>query len=288
MARVRVAYTTTLLSAVASAAFATASISATNPVVSHIAAGTATFSYELVPMEYKADSVSSTDSLTTIEITKISGDTVTPSEDSVFSTTLNRVSTTGVSDSAPVFTSTLGKTESVSPSDSPVLNPQITKTDSVSPSDSPVLNPQLVAADSVTMSDTLNRIVTATVDFDLSDSDVDPDPVTLSDAPVFTVTAKPSDTVSISDSVETNYQPGDTTAMYPDSVIISDGDIGGFIVRATEPYTGVIGAPGYLGQVIVNDDKITSGDNTNSGLVYEFVYTETMIGGHELNETPIV
>tara|TARA_R100001594_G_scaffold146329_3_gene197607 strand:- start:1610 stop:2476 length:867 start_codon:yes stop_codon:yes gene_type:complete len=287
MARVRLSYTTTLLSAVASAAFATASISATNPVVSHIAAGTATFSYDLVPMEHKHDSVSPTDSVTTIEVTKVSGDTVTPLEASVFSTTLNRVSTTGVSDSAPVFTSTLGKTESVSPSDASVLNPQLVKTDSVSPSDSPVLNPQLVKTDSVTMSDTRNKVFTATVDFDVSDSDVDPDPVAVADAPVFTVTAKPSDTVSMSDSVETNYQPGDTVAMYPDSVIISDGDIGGFIVRATEPYTGVLGAPGYLGQVILNDDKITSGDNTNSGLTFQFVYTETMIGAHELNETPI-
>ncbi len=133
-------------------------------------------------------------------------------------------------------------------------------------------------ADSVTAQDTSFRSFTSNVDFDLSDSDVDPDPINISDAQVLNPQLIKVDSLSASDSSVFNAQlaKSDSVSMsdsssayiilpdlyvYPDSVTINDGDIGGFIMRTTEPYTGVIGAPGYIGQVIVNDDKITTGDN---------------------------
>lgn len=155
-----------------------------------------------------------------------------------------------------------GFTDSVSSSDSPAKT--FTHggfTDSVSGSDSPVLSPQLAKTESISASESLGP---------------------------FTVSLGKTDSVTVTESISTELTLGDLFSVYPDNVVISDGDIGGFIINATEPYTGVIGAPGYVGQVIVNDDKITTPDNTNSGLVYEFVYTETMIGGHQVNETPIV
>ena len=133
-------------------------------------------------------------------------------------------------------------------------------------------------ADSVTVQDTSFRSFTSNVDFDLSDSDVDPDPINISDAQVLNPQLIKVDSLSVADTQILNPQLINTDSVsisdsssvyfilpdlyvYPDSVTINDGDIGGFIMRTTEPYTGVIGAPGYIGQVIVNDDKITTGDD---------------------------
>ena len=150
--------------------------------------------------------------------------------------------------------------------------------DEVTVPDTQILNPQITKTDSVTAQDISFRSFTSNVDFDLSDSDVDPDPINISDAQVlnpqlikvdslsasdssvFNVQLAKSDSVSISDSSSV-YIILPELFVYPDSVTINDGDIGGFIMRTTEPYTGVIGAPGYIGQVIVNDDKITTGDD---------------------------
>lgn len=167
----------------------------------------------------------------------------------------------------------------VSVSDSaPLFNSELAKTESLSILDSPVFNTELVKSDSITMQDNSFRSFTANVDFDLSDSDVDPDPITVSDFPILNVNLPKTDSVSMSDSPILNLDLPKTDSVsmsdspevyfilpdfyaYPDSVVINDGDIGGFIMRTTEPFTGVIGSPGVIGQIIVNDDKITTGDD---------------------------
>tara|TARA_R100001594_G_C4043359_1_gene263659 strand:- start:1343 stop:2116 length:774 start_codon:yes stop_codon:yes gene_type:complete len=165
-----------------------------------------------------------------------------------------------VSDSAPLFNSELAKTESLSILDSPVFSAEITK------------------SDSVTIQDNSFKSFTSNVDFDLSDSDVDPDPINISDAQIFNTELAKTESLSISDSPILNVDLAKTDSVsmsdspevyfilpdfyaYPDSVVINDGDIGGFIMRTTEPFTGVIGSPGLIGQIIVNDDKVTTGDD---------------------------
>jgi len=92
--------------------------------------------------------------------------------------------------------------ESVSMTDSSFVL-EITKVpgDSITVSDSPVMAVDLVKTDSVNITDTPNKIVNSSIDFDLSDSDVDPDPINVSDAPAMTVTpAGKTDSVTTSDS----------------------------------------------------------------------------------------
>ena len=92
--------------------------------------------------------------------------------------------------------------ESVSMTDSSFVL-EITKVpgDSITVSDSPVMAVDLVKTDSVNITDTPNKIVNSSIDFDLSDSDVDPDPINVSDAPAMNVTpAGKTDSVTTSDS----------------------------------------------------------------------------------------
>ena len=90
--------------------------------------------------------------------------------------------------------------------------------------------------------------------------------------------------------------------MYPDYVTVSDGYIGGFIqehysytISNTEyfvPNTGVIGAAETLNTVIMAADRVTAPDESSSGLVVNFHYTDVdeddrALGGHYFNQTPL-
>ena len=55
-------------------------------------------------------------------------------------------------------------------------------------------------------------------------------------------------------------------------------------------FTGVLGAAEQINMAILNSDTITYGDETNAGLIVNFMYTDTQdpeVGGHYLNETPL-
>ena len=133
--------------------------------------------------------------------------------------------------------------------------------DTVSVSESHVSTVSLAKTDSVTISDTPNKIINSSVDFDLSDSDIDPDPITVSDAPAMTFThggfsdsfsssdspslqpnklptdsvsgsdsltpfvigKNPSDSVSISESIATVFTPGGPP-LYPSRAFVFDTD----------------------------------------------------------------
>jgi len=59
---------------------------------------------------------------------------------------------------------------------------------------------------------------------------------------------------------------------------------------ARTSFTGVIGAAEQINMAVLNSDTITYGDETNAGLIVNFMYTDTQdpeIGGHYLNETPL-
>jgi len=282
--------------------------------------------FELVPTRKKFDSVSITDS-PVLEISLIPGDSVTSSDsDPVFDAQLvksdsvtvtdtpNKIINSSVdfdpsdddvdpdpinvTDSDAKTITPAGKTDSVSASDSPALQLDIPQSDSVTASESNIKTINTVPTDSVSASEsdakefTTSRSDSVTISESsiLQPSIVKADSVIPSDAVnSITVDLVSTDSVSASESISTTLTLGVTTPMYPELVNISDGTVG-FIFTRDEPNTGIIGGPGYVGQIIVNDDKITEGDSSNAGLVVTFHYTDvddSSLGGHVCNATPL-
>ena len=194
-------------------------------------------------------------------INTVPTDSVSMSESDV--KTINTVPTDSVSVSeSDAKTINTVPTDSVSASESDAKEFTTSRSDSVTMSESSILQPSIVKADSVIPSDAVNSI---------------------------TVDLVSTDSVSASESISTTLTLGVTTPMYPELVNISDGTVG-FIFTRDEPNTGIIGGPGYVGQIIVNDDKITEGDSSNAGLVVTFHYTDvddSSLGGHVCNATPL-
>ena len=92
--------------------------------------------------------------------------------------------------------------QTVTMSDStPTLTVDRVSGDTLTITDTPVLAVDIVKTDSVSVVDTPNKIINSSIDFDLSDPDVDPDPVSVSDAPAMTVTpAGKTDSITVADS----------------------------------------------------------------------------------------
>ncbi len=92
--------------------------------------------------------------------------------------------------------------QTVTVSDStPILEVDRVSGDTLTITDTPVLAVDIVKTDSVSVVDTPNKIINSSIDFDLSDPDVDPDPVSMSDAPAMTVTpAGKTDSITVADS----------------------------------------------------------------------------------------
>ena len=128
------------------------------------------------------------------------------------------------------------------------------------------------------------------------------DSVSMTEAAVFDPRPAFSETATATESINTTLTLGDLTFMYPDFVTVSDGYIGGFIkepysytISSTEyfvPNTGVIGAAETLNTVIMAADRVTAPDESSSGLVVNFHYTDVdeddrALGGHYFNQTPL-
>ena len=155
-------------------------------------------------------------------------------------------------------------TETPSITESPAINVSQVSTDSFSVSDAPVFNLSQVLADTATISATPSKIFQSEIDFDLSDSDIDPDPVTVSDAIVVQFEYDLADTPSIADSPALNVTPAGKS----DSISVSDSPV--------------------LQPSLAPTDSVTPGDS--GGLVIKYVYTDvddTTLGGHYFNQTPI-
>jgi hypothetical protein len=255
----------------------------------------------------KSDSVTVTDTPNKIINSSVDFD---PSDDDVDPDPIN------VTDSDAKTITPAGKTDSVSASDSPALQLDIPQSDSVTASESNIKTINTVPTDSVSVSEsdakTINTVPTDSVSASESDAKEfttsRSDSVTISESSILqpsivkadsvipsdavnsiTVDLVSTDSVSASESISTTLTLGVTTPMYPELVNISDGTVG-FIFTRDEPNTGIIGGPGYVGQIIVNDDKITEGDSSNAGLVVTFHYTDvddSSLGGHVCNATPL-
>ena len=73
--------------------------------------------------------------------------------------------------------------------------------DTLTTTDSPVMTVDIAKTDSVNVVDVPNKIINTNIDFDLSDPDVDPDPINVSDSPVKNILpAGKTDSISVSDS----------------------------------------------------------------------------------------
>ena len=92
------------------------------------------------------------------------------------------------------------------------------ETDVVTAADDLIVNVTKSFTDSVAADSTLSKIFHSTVDFDLSDADVDPDPITVVDTTAFTVGTSASSSASATDSISN--APGKTVS--GDAVIASD------------------------------------------------------------------
>jgi hypothetical protein len=157
-----------------------------------------------------------------------------------------------------VYVDTLSITEST------VMWPHIYKTETLSATDALVFNASQVLADTATISATPSKIFQANFDFDLSDADIDPDPVTVAEVHVISTTHPLTDTPSVADSPAMNVTPAGKT----ESISVADAPV----FNANGVYT----------------DSISAGDS--GGLVVNYVYTDvedTTLGGHYFNQTPI-
>ena len=91
--------------------------------------------------------------------------------------------------------------ESLSITDaSPIFEIDKVSGDTLLISESPVMAVDIVKTDSVNVTDTPNKIINTSIDFDLSDPDVDPDPVNVSDVPVLNPSLAKTDSITASDS----------------------------------------------------------------------------------------
>ena len=142
----------------------------------------------------------------------IPGDTVTVG-DTIGSKAIN-----------PALSSTL----TMGDSDAKDVNSAIPSTATIA--SSPVLEPEKILGSAVTVDSTLSKVFVSSVDFDMSDADVDPDPATATDAVVMgpgksipdTVTAASSDVKSVTSARGSSVTAASSISNQPDKPITGD------------------------------------------------------------------
>ena len=190
------------------------------------------------------------------------GTNISFSHELVPTRTMAGVSVSILESNIKTVSSVLSDTPSIT--ESPAINVSQISTDSFSVSDAPVFNLSQVLADTASVSAEPSKIFQSEIDFDLSDSDIDPDPVTVSDTLVVQFEYDLADTPSITDSPALSVTPAGKS----DSFSVSDSPV--------------------LQPSLAPTDSVTPGDS--GGLVINYVYTDvddTTLGGHIFNQTPI-
>jgi hypothetical protein len=282
-------------------------------------AATATDTNAKTVGKVSSDSVSSTDAINTKHVGKSSSDTVT-TNDTVNTIAVDRVSTDTVSatDAAAKELTRPDVADSVTTADTSFTSPGLGKTDEVTSADAintfavaQVLTDTPTATDSIT-SFTTAKVLTDTVeitdflaasytlveDFDRTDADVDYDPVTATDTPVFAatkvlvdsvtmaddnvfITGKVlSDSASATDSISLLLVLGQSNPLY-DFAFASDDKFTYF------PVPGTINSH-LIHQPLVNGEFVLTTD-PNAGIVYT-IRTESysyMFAGYGLNENQL-
>lgn len=146
----------------------------------------------------------------------VSGITHAKAENSIG---LTAAPTTSISATAYIIPLTILKAQTVTASDL-VNTIAVTKSEEeiLVAADALTVNVTKAFASSVTADSTLNKIFHSSVDFDMSDDDVDPDPVTVVDATAFDLGRAISETLTSSDSISN--EPGKVVS--GDTVTASD------------------------------------------------------------------
>ena len=353
MANIKFTYAAvTLLSLTTVANSISASNTFTNLTYAAAPARSISFTTEIVPTRSLADdSVSVTDSSFVLEITKVPGDSITVSDTPVMAVDIVRTDSVNVTDTPnKIINSSIDfdlsdsdvDPDPISISDAPAMTvTPAGKTDSVTASDSPVLQPDRISTDSITMADSFGPF---TIGINPTD--------TVSAVESIATTLTLGDTtrlyptrISAFDGAETGKVRGfhignsnEVSRVADVSFLLNEGfsavnekflggasdtvlhynrvfnqdlfrlrvlDFSGQISNddsllnstvilddtsdsnGVQEFTGLIGGDGYIGQPIVNSDTITYGDLVNAGLLVNFIYTDTSdsptTGSHAVN-----
>ena len=134
--------------------------------------------------------------------------------------------------------------------------------------------------DSVTVTEAKVIATTSTVDIDLSDPDIDTDPVTISEASVLTIKPAYSDTASISEAPGFTFSKG----MPGGSISISEASV--LTPTKVETDSSSISEAAVYTFTKVDTDSTTPSE----AFSVTYLYTDTSdrtINGHYFNETPI-
>ena len=265
------------------------------------------------------DTVTASDTVNTKDVGKTLTDTATASDASpVFDTSKVVADSVSTVEAAALNVDKGNIAETVTATDSSSLQPDLVKTDSVTaadtlnsfdigtnPSDSVTASDtvnsfavQTVLTDSVTMTDVVYKDFSEMVDYDRNDADADPDPVTVADVSIFSVSPVYTDSVTAADSVAKDYSqvladsataadsvsitliPGVTTPLY-DIAFASDE-------KFTYQWTlGTINSH-LIHQPLVNGEFVLT-TNPNAGIVYT-MRTESVeytYNGYGLNENQL-
>lgn len=265
------------------------------------------------------DTVTASDTVNTKDVGKTLTDTATASDASpVFDASKVVTDSASATDAAALSVDKGGIADTVTATDSSSLQPDLAKTDSVTtadtlnsfdigtnPSDSVTASDtvnsfaiQTVLTDSVTMTDVVYKDFSEMVDYDRNDADADPDPVTVADVSVFSVSPAYTDSVTASDSVTKTYSQvlaDSATAADSVSILLIPGvttPLYDFAFASDEKFTyqwtlGTINSH-LIHQPLVNGEFVLT-TNPNAGIVYT-MRTESVeytYNGYGLNENQL-
>ena len=172
-------------------------------------------------------------------------DTASPVESTAFNVTVPGIVDSFTAVEGIKNNPALAKSDSVTSSDSINsfnINPGLSDTLSTPTDAINSFTVNLAKSDTVTMTEVVSRNYTLVEDFDRTDADADPDPVTVTESIAFNqsavfsdtlsstesitqfaVTTAYSDTASVTESINTSLVLGESTHLYPDFVVASDG-----------------------------------------------------------------
>ena len=264
-------------------AFTQVSTDEVTAVQSNVKAFTSNIDFDLSDADVDPDPVTASDEINIFAATKGLTDTTSPTETTAknfthggFSDTASPVESTafnvtvpGIGDSLTAVEGiknnpTLGKSDTISPSDTitsfnvtSVLSDSLsTPTDAIN---SFAIN--LAKSDTVTITEVVARNYTLVEDFDRTDADADPDPVTITEsiafeqAAVFSDTLSPtesitqfaittvySDTASVTENIVTNLLLGESDFLYPNNAYAIDSDTNSSSIRGYHRGLGESGA----------------------------------------------
>ena len=265
------------------------------------------------------DTVTASDTVNTKDVGKTLTDTATASDASpVFDTSKVVADSVSIVEAAALNVDKGNIAETVTATDSSSLQPDLAKTDSVTaadalnsfdigtnPSDSVTASDtvnsfavQTVLTDSVTMTDVVYKDFSEMVDYDRNDADADPDPVTIADVSVFSISPVYTDSVTAADSVAKTYDQVLTdSATAADSISLNlilgvSTPFYDFAFASDEPFT-YQWTPGTINSHLVQE-PLVNGEfvlttNPNAGIVYT-IRTESVeytFNGYGLNENQL-